>query len=164
MKFKMELIPVDNDDELNFIFGMSHFIKTVEDLHEVIVQTNSDIKFGIAFCEASGPRLIRVSGNDKELQNLACLNAERIGAGHTFFIFIKNGFPINILNSIKQVPEVCRIFCATANPTSVIVAENNEDQRGVMGVLDGFKPIGREGEEDKIQRKQFLRMIGYKLD
>jgi len=163
MQFKMELVKVDNGDEINFIFGMSHFIKTVEDLHEIIVQTNSQIKFGIAFCEASGPRLIRISGNDDELQDLARLNAEQVGAGHTFFIFLKNGFPVNILNGIKQVPEVCRIFCATANPTSVIIAENDNQQRGVMGVLDGFKPLGCETSEDTDSRKQFLRMTGYKL-
>lgn len=121
------------------------------------------MKFGIAFCEASGPRLIRVSGNDKELQNLAVWNAQAVGAGHTFFIFIKDGFPINILNTIKSVPEVCRIFCATANPCSVIVAVNETDQRGVMGVLDGYRPLGVETEQDARDRIDFLRKIGYKI-
>jgi len=142
---------------------MSHFIKTIEDLHEIIVQTNPSMEFGVAFCEASGPRLIRVSGNNEEMQNMAAANAEKVGAGHTFFIFMKNGFPINILNGVKQVPEVCRVFCATANPTSVVVADNGEQQRGVMGVLDGFSPKGIESEKETEERKQFLRMIGYKL-
>ncbi|HPQ40762.1 MAG TPA: adenosine-specific kinase [bacterium] len=163
MDFTMHMVPVKNPDALNFIFGMSHFIKTVEDIHEAIVQTCPGMKFGVAFCEASGPRLIRSSGNDPDLTALAVQNAERIGAGHTFLIFMKEGFPINILNTVKTVPEVCRIFCATANPTSVIVAENAEDQRGVLGVLDGFKPLGHESAEDVDKRMAFLRMIGYKL-
>lgn len=160
---KFETVDIINPEELNFIFGMSHFIKTIEDLHEAIVQTQPSMKFGIAFCEASGPRLIRVSGNDEELQKLAVSNAQAVGAGHTFFIFIKDGFPINILNAVKLVPEVCRIFCATANPTSVIVAANNKEQRGVMGVLDGYQPLGVETEQDKHDRMNFLRKIGYKI-
>ncbi|MGB3974999.1 MAG: adenosine-specific kinase [bacterium] len=160
---KFDTVDIKNPEGLNFIFGMSHFIKTIEDLHEVIVQTQPSMKFGIAFCEASGPRLIRVSGNDKELQNLAVWNAQAVGAGHTFFIFIKDGFPINILNTIKSVPEVCRIFCATANPCSVIVAVNETDQRGVMGVLDGYRPLGVETEQDARDRIDFLRKIGYKI-
>ncbi len=159
---KFETVDIINPEELNFIFGMSHFIKTIEDLHEAIVQTQPSMKFGIAFCEASGPRLIRVSGNDEELQKLAVSNAQAVGAGHTFFIFIKDGFPINILNTIKLVPEICRIFCATANPTSVIVAANKE-QRGVMGVLDGYQPLGVETEQDRHDRMSFLRKIGYKI-
>ncbi|MBN1296870.1 adenosine-specific kinase [bacterium] len=163
MKVEFELVAVENPEELNLIFGMSHFIKTVEDIHEAIVQTNPGMRFGIAFCEASGPRLIRVSGNDDRLQDLAALNAGRIGAGHTFIVFIDNGFPVNILNTIKMVPEVCRIFCATANPLQVIVAANGDGQRGVMGVLDGYSPMGRETDADRAQRIGFLRTIGYKL-
>lgn len=163
MKLEFNSVDISNPNEYNFIFGMSHFIKTVEDLHELVVQTNPTMKFGLAFCEASGPRLIRISGNDQELVDLAAENAQRVAAGHTFFIFLKDGFPINILNGVKQIPEVCRIFCATANPTTVIVAENDRDQRGVMGVLDGFKPLGVESEDDAKNRTDFLRMIGYKL-
>lgn len=163
MNINMQMIPIENPDALNFIFGMSHFIKTVEDIHEAIVQTCPGMKFGLAFCEASGPRLIRISGNDETLTELAAANAQRIGAGHSFILFMRDGFPVNVLNTIKMVPEVCRIFCATANPTSVVVAENNDAQRGVLGVLDGFKPLGRESSEDVAKRISFLRMIGYKL-
>lgn len=159
---KFESIEILNPEGLNFIFGMSHFIKTVEDLYEAIVQTQPSMKFGIAFCEASGPRLIRVSGNDEALQDLAVSNAKSVGAGHTFFIFMREGFPINILNTVKMVPEICRVFCATANPCSVIIASNDSDQRGVMGVLDGFKPLGVETEQDLRERIAFLRKIGYK--
>ena len=158
----IKLIKIDKPEEMNFIFGMSHFIKTVEDIHEAIVQTCPSMKFGIAFCEASGPRLIRLSGNDDQLINLARKNASNIGAGHSFIIFMEDGFPINILNTIKNVPEVCRIFCATANPTEVIIAEHI-DGRGVLGVIDGSKPLGVEAEENIKERKDFLRMIGYKL-
>lgn len=139
---KFDTVDIKNPEGLNFIFGMSHFIKTIEDLHEVIVRTQPSMKFGIAFCEASGPRLIRVSGNDKELQNLAVWNAQAVGAGHTFFIFIKDGFPINILNTIKSVPEVCRIFCATANPCSVIVAVNETGPKGCYGSLGWLSTFG----------------------
>jgi uncharacterized protein len=160
----MELlsISIEKPEDMNFIFGMSHFIKTVEDIHEAIVQTCPSMKFGIGFCEASGPRLVRHSGNDPKLQELAQKNAMNIGAGHTFIIFLEGGFPINILNTIKLVPEVCRIFCATSNPTKIVVVE--EDQgRGVLGVIDGFSPLGIETEDDIQKRKSFLRMIGYKL-
>jgi len=159
---EIKLIAVEKPKEMNFIFGMSHFIKTVEDIHEAIVQTCSSMKFGVAFCEASGPRLVRVSGNDDNLKQLAAQNALNVGAGHTFFIFMEEGFPINILNVIKQVPEVCSIFCATANPTKVVVAEER-DSRGILGVLDGQMPLGLENEEQTKQRMGFLRMIGYKL-
>jgi uncharacterized protein len=159
---ELKLINIQKPDAINFIFGMSHFIKTIEDLHEAIVQTSSSMKFGIAFCEASGPCLVRISGNDDTLILLAQENALAVGAGHTFFVFIDQGFPVNILNSIKNVSEVCRIFCATANPVSVVVAET-EQGRGVLGVIDGFSPKGVETHEDELKRKEFLRMIGYKL-
>ena len=158
----LSVIPVENPDDLNFILGQSHFIKTVEDLYEAIVQTNPSMKFGIAFCEASGPALVRWIGNEQELIDLAVRNAQAVGAGHSFFIFLRDGFPINILNTIKQVPEVVRLFCATANPTQVIVAEQ-DGGRGILGVIDGMSPKGVEGEEDIAKRKDFLRMIGYKL-
>ncbi len=160
---RFDTVDIHNPDELNLIFGMSHFIKTVEDIHEAIAQTQPSMQFGLAFCEASGPRLIRRSGNDDALIQLAVDNAVKIGAGHSFIIFMKNGFPINILNTVKMIPEVCRIFCATANPVQVVIAENDHDQRGVMGVLDGFKPLGVETEKDIADRIGFLRKIGYKI-
>eukprot|EP00027_Filamoeba_sp_ATCC50430_P001425 CAMPEP_0168547178 /NCGR_PEP_ID=MMETSP0413-20121227/3896_1 /TAXON_ID=136452 /ORGANISM="Filamoeba nolandi, Strain NC-AS-23-1" /LENGTH=163 /DNA_ID=CAMNT_0008577411 /DNA_START=13 /DNA_END=504 /DNA_ORIENTATION=- len=156
-----EIVQVEKPENINFIFGQSHFIKTVEDIYEAIVQTGTAIKFGIAFCEASGPRLIRFDGNDDKLIELAKTNAMKVGCGHTFFVFIDNGFPINILNPIKNVTEVVRIYAATSNPLQVIVAKT-EQGRGVMGVIDGQSPLGFEGETEKQQRKDFLRMIGYK--
>lgn len=159
---EIKLIDIKKPEEINFIFGMSHFIKTVEDIHEAIVQTSSSMKFGIAFCEASGPCLIRTSGNNHQLIELAQENAAAIGAGHTFFVFIDQGYPLNILNAIKNVPEVCHIFCATANPASVVVAQS-ENGCGVLGIIDGFSPKGVETEDNKKSRKEFLRMIGYKL-
>lgn len=161
----MELttVTIEKPEEVNFILGQSHFIKTVEDVHEAVVQTVPRIKFGLAFAEASGPCLIRWSGSDDDMIELAKRNLEAIGAGHSFIVFIAPGaFPINILNAIKQVPEVARIFCATANPTEVIVAET-EQGRGILGVVDGFSPKGIEQEADIKHRKEFLRMIGYKL-
>jgi adenosine/AMP kinase len=158
----LSVIPVEKPEDMNFILGQSHFIKTVEDLYEAIVQTNPSMKFGIAFCEASGPALVRWIGNEQELVDIAVRNAQAVGAGHSFFIFLREGFPINILNAIKQVPEVVRLFCATANPTQVIVAEQ-DGGRGILGVIDGMSPKGVEGEEDIAKRKDFLRMIGYKL-
>lgn len=155
-------IRIEKPDDMNFIFGMSHFIKTIEDIHEAIVQTNPSIRFGIAFCEASGPCLIRLAGNDSNLIQIAKKNAEHIKAGHTFLIFMENGFPVNILNSIKSVPEVCSIFCATANPTQIILADH-DGGRGVLGVIDGLSSKGVESEDDEKERKKFLRMIGYKL-
>jgi len=155
-------VPIDKPGDMNFILGHSHFIKTVEDLHEAIVQTNPAMKFGLAFCEASGPCLVRASGNEARLVELATKNAAAIGAGHSFIIFMEGGFPVNILNTIKNVPEVCRIFCATANPVQVIVAES-EQGRGILGVIDGFLPKGTEAEKDVLARKEFLRKIGYKL-
>jgi hypothetical protein len=160
----MEIISVkiDKPEPVNFILGQSHFIKTVEDIHEAVVTTVPGVKFGLAFCEASGKCLVRTTGTDAEMIQLAQQNALAIGAGHSFILFLGEGFfPLNILNTIKNVPEVCRIFCATANPTDVIVAET-EQGRGILGVIDGFSPQGVEAEEDVVWRKGFLRMIGYK--
>lgn len=146
----------------NIIIGQSHFIKTVEDLYEAIVGTSTQAKFGLAFCEASGPCLIRTAGNDDTLQETAIQNAQAIAAGHSFVLLLKEAFPINFLNAIKQCPEVCTIHCATANPVQILIAET-EQGRGIAGVIDGFSPQGVEGEEDVKARKDFLRKIGYKL-
>jgi adenosine/AMP kinase len=146
----------------NVIFGQTHFIKTVEDLYEIIVGAVPGAKFGIAFCEASGHCLIRVEGNDEALKEAAMKNASSIGAGHTFVIFLKDAFPINILNAVKMCQEVCSLFCATANPVQVILAES-EQGRGVLGVIDGFSPKGVEKEEDVAWRKDLLRKFNYKL-
>ncbi len=159
---EIKIVRIEKPEDMNFILGQSHFIKTVEDLHETIVSTAPHIKFGLAFCESSGPALVRYSGNDENLVELAKRNAFNISAGHSFIIFIQNGYPINILNAIKNVPEVCRIFCATANPVEVIIAET-EQGRGILGVIDGIKTKGVEGEEDVKKRKEFLRKIGYKF-
>jgi hypothetical protein len=160
---ELKLIPIDKPADLNFILGQAHFIKTVEDMHEALVQAVPGIKFGLAFCEASGPALVRASGTDDQLIELAQKNAMAIGAGHAFIVMLGAGFyPINVLNSIKLLPEVCRIFCATANPTQVIVAES-EQGRGILGVIDGDRPKGIETESDVAHRKEFLRMIGYKM-
>jgi hypothetical protein len=160
---QLTTVKVEKPEELNFILGQSHFIKTVEDLHEALVSAAPGIKFGLAFCEASGKCLVRWSGNDPQLIELARKNALAIGAGHSFIIFLGDGFfPINVLNQVKSAPEVCRIFCASANPVEVIIAES-EQGRGILGVIDGFAPLGVEGEEDIAWRKGFLRMIGYKL-
>ncbi|MDH4071119.1 MAG: adenosine-specific kinase [Ignavibacteria bacterium] len=158
----ISIVPIEKPGEMNFILGHSHFIKTVEDLYEAIVQTNPSLKFGIAFCEASGPALVRYVGNDQSLIELAQKNAMSIRAGHTFIIMIDGGFPISILNTIKMVPEVCRIYCATANPTEVLIAETDQG-RGIVGVVDGFATHGIETEEDIRNRKALLRSIGYKL-
>jgi adenosine/AMP kinase len=148
-------------ENCNIIFGQSHFIKTVEDLYELIVTQCPHCKFGIAFCEASGLCLVRGEGNDEDLKKTAAENAVRLGTGHAFIILLKDAFPINILNAVKSCPEVCRIFCATANPVEVIVAETDQG-RGVLGVIDGFSPKGVEAEEDIKTRNEFLRKIGYK--
>lgn len=155
-------IPVEKPEATNFILGQSHFIKTVEDLHEAIVQTAPHLRFGVAFCESSGLALVRRTGNDDSLIDLAVRNALAVGAGHSFFVFVENGFPINILNTIKAVPEVCRVFCATANPVEVVVAESPQG-RGILGVIDGVSPRGVENDEDVRARMGFLRKIGYKL-
>lgn len=159
---KLHLISIQKPEPINFIIGQSHFIKTVEDIHEMIVATVPGAQFGLAFCEASGPRLIRTTGTDEEMVKLATENAQAVGAGHSFFIFLKAMFPINILNPLKQLPEVCRIYCATANPTQVVVSESVQG-RGILGVIDGGSPLGVETEIDKQERREFLRKIGYKF-
>lgn len=156
-------VRIEKPEEINFILGQSHFIKTVEDLHEALVMSVPGIKFGLAFSESSGKCLIRWSGTDEEMIDLAKKNALAISAGHCFIIFIGKGFfPINVLNVVKNTSEVCHIYCATANPVEVIIAETDLG-RGILGVIDGFKPKGFEAEEDITWRKGFLRMIGYKL-
>lgn len=162
----MELttVTIEKPETINFILGQTHFIKSVEDLHETLVSAVPGIKFGLAFCEASGACLVRWTGTDEAMIELARKNTMALSAGHSFFIFLAEGFyPINVLNAVKLVPEVCRIFCATANPTQVIVAETDQG-RAVLGVVDGFKPKGVEDEEGIVWRKGFLRQIGYKLE
>lgn len=156
-----KLVAIKKPDEINFILGQSHFIKTVEDLYEILVSSVPGIKFGLAFCEASGACLIRSEGTDDEMTGLAIENAKAIGAGHSFFIFLKDAYPINVLNAVKNCPEVCRIYCATANPCQVIIAES-EQGRGIMGVIDGSAPKGVEDEAGIKWRKELLRQIGYK--
>ncbi|MFB0518453.1 MAG: adenosine-specific kinase [Acidobacteriota bacterium] len=159
---EIKVVKIKKPDEMNLILGQSHFIKTVEDLHEAIVTSVPGAKFGLAFCESSGPCLVRWSGTDKELTELAKINALELAAGHSFLILMRDMFPINILNVVKGLPEVCRIFCATANPVDVIIAET-EMGRGILGVVDGMKSKGIEGEADIRARKEFLRKIGYKM-
>ncbi len=159
---ELKVVAIEKPEDVNFILGQSHFIKTIEDLHEAIVQTVPQMKFGIAFCESSGPALIRFSGNDDELVDLAKKNAVNLSAGHVFVIFLRDGFPVNILNTIKDIPEVATIFCATGNPAQVIVAES-EQGRGILGVIDGVSSKGIETDADKKARYDFLRKIGYKL-
>jgi uncharacterized protein len=155
-------VKVNKPEATNFILGQTHFIKSVEDIHETLVGAVPGIKFGVAFCEASGKCLVRWSGTDPAMIALAKKNAEAISAGHAFIIFLGEGFfPVNVLNAVKMVPEVCRIFCATANPTEVVLAET-EQGRGILGVVDGFAPKGIEDDEDIKWRKGFLRQIGYK--
>jgi uncharacterized protein len=159
---ELKIIAIDNPDQLNFILGHSHFIKTVEDLYEAIATTVPGAKFGLAFCEASDVCLVRHAGTDEALVALAQKNALNLAAGHSFIIFLRDMFPVNILNTIKNVPEVCRIFCATANPVEVIIAQSDLG-RGIMGVIDGFAAKGIEGPDDIAKRKTLLRAIGYKL-
>ncbi|MBI5678074.1 MAG: adenosine-specific kinase [Planctomycetes bacterium] len=159
---EIKTVVMEIPEGANIIIGQTHFIKTAEDLYEVMVNAVPGIKFGVAFCEASGPCLVRAEGNDGTLKEIAIRNASNIAAGHTFVILIKDAFPVNVLNSIKACPEVCSIYCATANPVQVIVAET-EQGRGIMGVIDGYCPKGVETEKDVQNRKQFLRKIGYKL-
>lgn len=160
---ELQLVTIEKPELTNFILGQSHFIKTVEDIHEALITAVPGIAFGLAFCEASGKCLIRWTGNDQALIDLARQNAQAIGAGHSFILFLGEGFyPINVLNVVQQTPEVCGVYCATANPTQVIVAES-EQGRGIMGVIDGFAPKGIEEEDDIAWRKGFLRQIGYKL-
>src|SRR3990170_7440384 len=159
---EIKTVVMEIPEGANIIIGQTHFIKTAEDLYEVMVNGVPGIKFGVAFCEASGPCLVRAEWNDSDLKEIAIRNASNIAAGHTFVILIKEAFPVNVLNSIKTCPEVCSVFCATANPVQVIVAET-EQGRGIMGVIDGYRPKGVETEKDVQNRKQFLRKIGYKL-
>ncbi|KWR90012.1 adenosine-specific kinase [Cupriavidus sp. IDO] len=160
---ELSVVPVAKPEATNFIFGQSHFIKTVDDLHEALAGTVPGIRFGLAFCEASGKRLVRWSGTDEALIDLACENALAIGAGHTFLIFLGDGFfPVNVLPAVRAVPEVCRIYCATANPTEVIIAQTDAG-RGVLGVVDGAPPLGIETDADITWRRDLLRKIGYKL-
>lgn len=160
---EIKSIKIEKPEAINFILGQSHFIKTVEDIHEALVGSVPGIKFGVAFCEASGDCLVRWSGTEEDMLDLAKKNALSIGAGHSFIVFLGEGFyPINVLNTLKMIPEVARIFCATANPTEVLVAET-EQGRGILGVVDGFSPKGVEEEAGITWRKNFLRMIGYKF-
>ena len=158
----LKTVKIEKPETTNFILGQSHFIKTVEDIHEAIVQTNSHMRFGVGFCESSGPALVRFSGNDPAMIELAKSNAMALSCGHCFILFIEDGFPVNILNVIKNLPEVCNIYCATANPVEVIVAESTQG-RGILGVIDGLKTQGIETDADIKTRKEFLRKIGYKL-
>lgn len=155
-------IPVQKPESTNVLIGQTHFIKSVEDLYEAVVQTNPGMKFGLAFCEASGPALVRWAGNDQTLIDLATSNALTLSCGHCFLIFMENGFPLSILNAIKNVPEVCHVYCATANPVEVVVGETDQG-RGILGVVDGIKSKGIETEKDIAARKDLLRKIGYKL-
>jgi len=159
---KNQIISIKKPAEINFILAQSHFIKTVEDVYENLIEAVPGIKFGIAFCEASGPRMIRAEGTDEEMIKLAVENAKAVGAGHSLFIFLKNAFPINVLNRLKMISEIVHVFCATANPTEVIVVETKQG-RGIMGVIDGGSPLGVEDKKSKQVRREFLRKIGYKL-
>ena len=160
MEFK--IVKVDPPQGCNVILGMAHFIKTAEDLYEALVNSVPDIAFGVGFCESSGPCLVRSEGNDDELRRLAAEKALEIGCGHSFLIFLRNAYPLNVLDKIKKVPEVCTVYAATANPLQVIVAET-EQGRGIVGVVDGQKSKGIESDADVLERRQFLRKIGYKL-
>jgi adenosine/AMP kinase len=159
---ELQLVAVENPAELNLILGQAHFIKTVEDLHETLVGAVPQLRFGVAFNESSDPRLVRRTGNDPELVELAIRNALAIGAGHSFVVFLREGYPINVLNQVKLLPEVCRIYCATANPVQVIVAHTSAG-RGILGVIDGGAPLGVETDADVSARHELLRKIGYKL-
>lgn len=156
------IVPIDKPDDANVVVGQAHFIKTIDDLHEALVGVSPSLRFGVAFCEASGARLVRWSGNDPELVELATRNASAIAAGHTFVILLRDGFPLNVLNPVKAVAEVCAIFCATANPVDILVAVTPRG-RGVIGVIDGEPPLGVETEADIADRRALLRAIGYKL-
>jgi len=158
----IEVVPIDKPDDVNVIIGQSHFIKTVEDLHEALAGVGGTLRFGVAFCEASGARLVRRTGNDDALVGLAVTAALAIGAGHAFVVMLREGFPVNVLNQVKAVPEVCSIYCATANPVQLLVAVTPTG-RGVAGVIDGEPPVGVETEQDVADRKELLRAIGYKL-
>ncbi len=159
---ELKTVSIEKPEMTNFILGQSHFIKTVEDIYEAIVQTNPQMKFGLGFCESSGPALVRWVGNDQNLIELAKKNAMNLSCGHCFILFMENGFPVSILNVIKAIPEVCNVYCATANPVEVIIVET-EHGRGILGVIDGMKTKGIETEDDIKERKELLRKIGYKL-
>lgn len=159
---ELKTVTVDKPDDVNVIVGQSHFVKTVEDVYEALAGSSPHLRFGLAFCEASGARLVRSAGNDDALVELAVSNALAIAAGHVFVVFLREGFPVNVLNQLKLVPEVCRIFCATSNPVELVVAET-ELGRGVLGVVDGQVPLGVETDEDVADRYELLRRIGYKL-
>lgn len=159
---ELKIVKIKKPEDVNIIIGQSHFIKTVEDLYEALMGSSPQIRFGIGFCESSGACLVRSEGNDEELKRIAQECALEIGCGHCFIITLRGAYPINVLNAVKNIPEVCSIFCATANPVSVIIAET-EDGRGILGVIDGARPKGIEREEDIKWRKEFLRKIGYKL-
>lgn len=162
MTLAWDVVTIDKPDDVNVVIGQAHFIKTVDDLHEALVGVGPSLRFGVAFCEASGPRLVRHSGNDEDLVEIATRNASAIGAGHTFVIVLREGFPLNVLNPVKAVAEVCTVFCATANPVDVLVAVTPRG-RGVVGVIDGEPPLGVETEGDVAERRALLRAIGYKL-
>lgn len=163
METKFTLVQIEKPEPINFILGQTHFIKSVEDIHEALVSAVPGIRFGLAFCESSGKCLVRCTGTDPAMIELAQRNALAIGAGHSFILFLNEGYyPVNVLNAVKMVPEVCRIFCATANPAQVLVVETGQG-RGIVGVVDGLPPKGVEGEADIEWRKKFLRQIGYKL-
>jgi len=159
---EIKSVKIEKPGNLNIIIGQSHFIKTVEDLYEALVASSTNIKFGLAFCESSGPCLVRSEGNDQALKKLAEDMALEVGAGHSFFVVMRDAFPINVLNSIKNIQEVCSVYCATANPIEVIVAETDQG-RGIMGVIDGQKPKGVETDKDIKDRKDLLRKFKYKL-
>ena len=164
MSAELELITVkvEKPAELNLILGQAHFIKTIDDLFEALAGNSPHLRFGIAFCESSGPRLVRRAGNDEELVQLAVSNALAIGAGHSFVIFLREGYPVNVLNQVKQVPEVCCVYCATANPVEVVLVETPQG-RAILGAVDGSSPVGVESDEDVVARRDLLRNIGYKL-
>ena len=159
---ELHAVRIEKPDDVNVVLGQSHFIKTVEDLHEALAGSSPHLRFGVAFCEASGLRLVRRSGNDPALVELAVHAAQAIGAGHAFAVFLREGFPVNVLNAIKAIPEVCGIFCATANPVEVLIAQTDTG-RGVIGVVDGGPPLGVEGDAEEADRKALLRRFGYKL-
>jgi uncharacterized protein len=158
---EMLTVPFEKPEDVNVILGQSHFVKTVEDVYEALAGSAPQLRFGLAFCEASGPCLVRRAGNDAELVELAVRNALAIGAGHAFVVVLRDGFPVNVLNALKLIPEVCRIYCATANPLEVVVAETDQG-RGILGVVDGSPPRGVETEEDVAERKELLRRLGYR--
>ena len=156
----LELVTIEKPDDVNLVLGQAHFVKTVDDLHEALALSAPTLRFGIAFCEASGPRLVRVGGNDGELAHLAERNLHAVGAGHSFVVFMRDGYPVNVLNAIKQLPEVCRVFCATANDVEVIVAVTDQG-RGILGVVDGLTPVGVESDDDVAARRALVQALGY---